>query len=271
MYMKLRNIISAIIIASSACLVSCDKMMDKAMQAVMESASNHDYQDSEKWGKVTTVDLPVLTFNEAEIEGAVRLEYTQDNIFSLKVYGNEKAINAYSVKFDDNELEVILKEGVDHVNRNTPAITVRITAPTLTDIKGSGVSEVVFMNSVVQEEGMDISLGGVGKLSIGSLRVPELDLSISGAGEANLADVTTTGKMELRVEGAAKLKGKAVAQKLELKLMGAASGTLDIHSRKTSVVASGASYLTLTGETESLEMNSAESSSVKKDGLKVGH
>ena len=84
MYMKLRNIISAIIIASSACLVSCDKMVEKGMQAMMESVSNHDYQDSEKWGKVVAVDIPTVGFNEIDLSGAVRLEYKQDSIYSYK-------------------------------------------------------------------------------------------------------------------------------------------------------------------------------------------
>ena len=82
--MKLRNIFTAILIVSSACLVSCDQMMNKAMQAVMETAFNHDYQDSEKWGEVVTVDLPTVGFNEVELNGAIRLEYTQDSIYSVK-------------------------------------------------------------------------------------------------------------------------------------------------------------------------------------------
>ena len=109
--MKLRNIISAIIIASSACLVSCDKMVEKGMQAMMESVSNHDYQDSEKWGKVVTIDIPTVGFNEIDLSGAVRLEYKQDSIYSVQVYGNEKAIEAYTITSEDNELVASLKEG----------------------------------------------------------------------------------------------------------------------------------------------------------------
>ena len=40
--MRLRNIFAATLIAGTSCLVSCDKMMDKAMQAMMESVSNHE-------------------------------------------------------------------------------------------------------------------------------------------------------------------------------------------------------------------------------------
>ncbi len=268
--MKTNNIITALaLIAASAFTTSCDKVMNKALEAAMETI-NHDYQDSEKWGKVTTTDLPVLAFQEVEVSGAVRLEYTQDSVFSLQVYGNEKAVKAYSIKVDDDELEVTQKDGNGKVNSNTPAITIRISAPYLSEIKGSGASEVVIMNDVSQQQDLDISLTGVGKLTAGVLRLPELDVTISGAGEANLGDIATTGDTELRMEGAAKLNGKVAADKLELKLMGAAKGKLDIHAQKTSVVASGASGLTLTGETQSLDLNSAGASSVNKDALKVG-
>ena len=130
--MKLRNIFAATLIAGTSCFVSCDKMMDKAMQTMIESVSNHDYQDSEKWGKVVTVDLPTLAFHEVETSGAIRLEYTQDSTYSVQVYGNEKAIEAYTITSEDDELVASLKEGTGSINKNTPAITLRITAPFIT-------------------------------------------------------------------------------------------------------------------------------------------
>ncbi|MBP3711498.1 MAG: DUF2807 domain-containing protein [Bacteroidaceae bacterium] len=268
--MKTKNILTALaLIAASALTTSCEKLVNNALEAAMETV-NHNYQDSEKWGKVKTTDLPVLAFHEVELSGAVRLEYTQDSIFSLQVYGNEKAIEAYSIKVDDEELEVTQKDGSGKVNSDTPAITIRISAPYLSEIKGSGASEVIYMSDVTQQQDLDISLAGVGKLTMATLRTQELDITISGAGEANLGNVTAAGDMELRVEGAAKLDGKVAAEKLELKLMGAASGTLDIQTQKTDVVASGASDLTLTGETQTLDLNSAGAASVHKDALKVG-
>lgn len=270
MYMKLRNIFAATLIAGTSCLVSCDKMMDKAMQAVMESAFNHDYQDSEKWGKVVTVDIPTLGFNEIELNGAVRVEYTQDSTFSVQVYGNEKAIEAYSVTSEDDELEASLKEGTGSVNKNTPAITLRITAPYLTEIKAMGASEVVFTGDVAQDKELDIDISGAGKVSIGTLRTKELDMTVSGAGEIGMDNLTCAEDVELTMNGAANTNGRIDCRKLKVKMSGAGTGKLDIHCQQARVSASGAANITLSGECHDIASTATGSSIVNKDALNSG-
>ena len=268
--MKTRNIFTAILIASAPCLVSCDKVMNKAMEAMMESAFNHDYQDSEKWGKVVTVDLPALAFDEVELSGAVRLEYTQDSIYSVQVYGNEKAIEAYSISSEDQELEVSLKEGNNKVNRNTPAITLRVTAPFLTEVKGMGASDVVFMDSVIQDKELDVNISGAGKLNLSQLKTKELDLTISGAGEVKMDDLSCIEDVEIELSGAANIDGRVECRKLKLKMSGAGEGDLDIHCQQARVSASGAANVTLGGQCSDFAYTATGSSAVKKDDLKIG-
>ncbi|MBO7120535.1 MAG: DUF2807 domain-containing protein [Bacteroidaceae bacterium] len=266
--MKFRNIFSAILIAGTSCLVSCDKMMDKAMQAVMESAFNHDYQDSEKWGKVVTVDIPTLGFSEIELSGAVRLEYTQGSTYSVQVYGNEKAIEAYSIVSEDDELEASLKEGTGKVNKNTPAITLRITAPFITEIQAMGASEVIFKDSIAQDKELDLNISGAGKVNLGKLKTKELDMTISGAGEINMNDLCCIEDVELNMSGAANIDGKIDCRKLKVKMSGAGTGKLDIHCQQARVSASGAANITLSGECHDIASTAIGSSSVNKDSLK---
>ena len=246
--MKLRNIISAIIIASSACLVSCDKIADKAMQAMMESVSNHDYKDSEKWGKVVTLDIPTLDFQEVELSGAIRLEYKQDSIYSVQVYGNEKAIGAYSITSEEEELVASLKEGTGTINKNTPAITLRITAPFITEIQASGASDIILKDSISQDKELDINIGGAGNVKIDNLSLTE-DLEV----------ITT---------GAANLEGRVECRKLKLKMSGAGNGKLYIHSQQARVAASGAANVTISGECHDFTYTATGSSSVNREGLK---
>ena len=250
MYMKLRNIISAIIIASSTCLVSCDKIADKAMQAMMESVSNHDYQDSEKWGKVVTLDIPTLDFQEVELSGAIRLEYKQDSIYSVQVYGNEKAIDAYSITSEEEELVASLKEGTGTINKNTPAITLRITAPFITEIQASGASDIILKDSISQDKELDINIGGAGNVKMDNLSLTE-----------NLEVITT---------GAANLEGRVECRKLKLKMSGAGSGNLDINSKQARLTLSGAVNVTVKGECHDFAYAATGSSSVKKEGLNKG-
>ncbi len=248
--MKLRNIISAIIIASSACLVSCDKMVEKGMQAMMESVSNHDYQDSEKWGKVVTVDIPTVGFNEIDLSGAVRLEYKQDSIYSVQVYGNEKAIEAYTITSEDDELVASLKEGTGSINKNTPAITLRITAPFITEIQASGATDIILKDSISQDK--------------------ELDINIGGAGNVKMDNLCLTEKLEVITTGAANLEGRVECHKLKLKMSGAGSGNLDINSKQARLTLSGAVNVTVKGECHDFAYAATGSSSVKKEGLNKG-
>ena len=250
MYMKLRNIISAIIIASSACLVSCDKMVEKGMQAMMESVSNHDYQDSEKWGKVVTIDILTVGFNEIDLSGAVRLEYKQDSIYSVQVYGNEKAIEAYTITSEDDELVASLKEGTGSINKNTPAITLRITAPFITEIQASGATDIILKDSISQDKELDINIGGAGNVKMDNLCLTE-----------NLEVITT---------GAANLVGRVECRKLKLKMSGAGSGNLDINSKQARLTLSGAVNVTVSGECHDFAYAATGSSSVKKEGLNKG-
>ena len=248
--MKPRNIFTAILIASTASLVSCDKIMNKAMEAMMESAFNHDYQDSEKWGKVVTLELPALAFHEVELSGAVRLEYTQDSTYSVQVYGNEKAIEAYTITSEDDELVASLKEGTGSINKNTPAITLRITAPFITEIQASGASDIILKDSISQDKELDINIGGAGNVKMDNLSLTE-----------NLEVITT---------GAANLEGRVECHKLKLKMSGAGSGNLDIHSKQARLTLSGAVNVTVKGECHDFAYAATGSSSIKKEGLNKG-
>jgi hypothetical protein len=250
MYMKLRNIFAATLIAGTSCLVSCDKMMDKAMQAMMESAFNHDYQDSEKWGKVVAIDIPTVGFNEIDLSGAIRLEYEQDSIYSVQVYGNEKAIEAYTITSEDDELVASLKEGTGSINKNTPAITLRITAPFLTEIQAMGASDIILKDSISQDK--------------------ELDINISGAGNVKMDNLCLTEEMELVTSGAANIEGRVECRKLKLKMSGAGSGNLDIHSKQARLSLSGAVNVAVSGECHDFAYTATGSSSVKKEGLNKG-
>ena len=269
--MQTKNIFLALmLIASAACLVSCDKIMNKAMEAMMESAFNHDYQDSEKWGNVVTLELPALAFHEVELSGAVRLEYTQDSTYSVQVYGNEKAIEAYSITSEDDELEASLKDGSGSVNKNTPAITLRLTAPFLTEIKAMGASEVIFMDSVNQDKELDVNLSGAGKVDFKGLKTKELDMTISGAGEVHMNDLSCVKDVEINLSGAANIDSRIECRKLKLKMNGAGGGKLDIHCQQARVSASGAANVTLSGECSDYSYTSVGSSTVKHDDLKTG-
>ncbi|MDE5560524.1 MAG: DUF2807 domain-containing protein [Bacteroidaceae bacterium] len=272
-YTMNRHIISAImIIALSPLAASCSNVICNDTQQTLKT-SNHDYQDSEKWGKVTAIKLPSRTFHEVELSGTVRMEYTQSKTCSIEVYGNEKAIDAYSIRVDDGELKVTYKENGNKEGTNTyniPPVTIRIAAPYLSEITGAGALEVVFMKGVEQEKELEVNLSGAGTISIGAFKAPDLEMNISGAGKVTLGDVRLTGNADLNVAGARTVAGKITSGKMRLELTGAVNGELEIHAKQANVIVSGASHLILSGKTDRLEQSSQGVSYIKTDNLKVG-
>ena len=185
-----------------------------------------------------------------ETSGAIRLEYTQDSTYSVQVYGNEKAIEAYTITSEDEELVASLKEGTGTINKNTPAITLRITAPFITEIQASGASDIILKDSISQDKELDINIGGAGNVKMDNLSLTE-----------NLEVITT---------GAANLEGRVECHKLKLKMSGAGSGNLDIHSKQARLTLSGAVNVTVSGECHDFAYAATGSSSVKKEGLNKG-
>ena len=245
--MRTRHLLQVLaLVAASALTSSCNQLVDKALQAAME-AVNHDYQDSEKWGKVVVIDIPTVGFNEIDLSGAVRLEYKQDSIYSVQVYGNEKAIEAYTITSEDEELVASLKEGTGTINKNTPAITLCITAPFITEIQASGASDIILKDSIAQDKELDINIGGAGNVKMDNLCLTE-----------NLEVITT---------GAANLEGRVECRKLKLKMSGAGSGNLDIHCQQARLSLSGAVNVAVSGECHNFGYIATGSSSVKKDDL----
>ena len=210
--MKLRNIIAATFIAGTSCFVSCDKMVDKAMQAMIESVSNHDYQDSEKWGKVVTVDLPTLAFHEVETSGAIRLEYTQDSTYSVQVYGNEKAIEAYTITSEDEELVASLKEGTGTINKD----------------------------SISQDKELDINIGGAGNVKMDNLSLTE-NLEVITTGAANLEGRVECHKLKLKMSGAGSGNLDIHSKQARLTLSGAVNVTVKGECHDFAYAATGSS------------------------------
>ena len=165
----------------------------------------------------------------------------------MQVYGNEKAIDAYSITSEEEELVASLKEGTGTINKNTPAITLRITAPFITEIQASGASDIILKDSIAQDKELDINIGGAGNVKMDNLFLTE-----------NLEVITT---------GAANLEGRVECHKLKLKMSGAGNAKLDIHCKQARLSLSGAVNVAVSGECHDFGYIATGSSSVKKDDL----
>ena len=258
----------AVSVAAMFSLSSCEQMVKKGLQAMMENVVNHDYKDSEKWGKVITVPLNLGEFKSIDVTGTVRVVYTQDTVCHVTAYGNEKAIEKYDVIVEDGDLTVTLKDFSGKINRNTPAMTVYVSAPTLKKLEVSGAGDVDLENKVVQAESLSIKVKGAGDIDIDSLEVKDLDLEISGAGDVDI-NWMKAEDVSMEISGAGDLNGTLIARDIEAEVSGAGDIDLNVDCRKVKADVKGAGDIILTGKCKILQKSSGKASNLDVEGLEI--
>lgn len=245
---------------------SCQRMVHAILDKALKEVMNHDYQDSEKWGKVVTRDLDLKDFQQININGAVRVEFTQDSLYSVQAYGNEKAIDAYSVKVSGGLLFVSYPEKNGKINKNTPSITLRIAAPLCKKVEVSGACEFVQQGVVEQSESLTIEVNGAGDIDLSQMTVGDLKISVSGAGDVDLQDVKSTGDVDVSIVGAGDTKGSVEAKNISLTVKGAGDGKMQVCCNRLLVNCAGAGDIALTGSCKEL-LKSGDN--IKVEGLKI--
>lgn len=249
-------------------LSSCEKIVKKSLEAIMENVVNHDYEDSEKWGKVITTPLNLGDFKTIDVEGAVRVVFTQDTVCHVTAYGNEKAIEKYDVTVEEGELNVTLKDFSGKINRNTPPMTIYVSAPTLKKLEVSGAGDVDLENKIVQAESLSIKVRGAGDIDIESLEVKDLDLEISGAGDVDIKWMKAED-VSMEISGAGDLNGTLIARDIESEVSGAGDIDMNVDCRKVKANVKGAGDIKLTGKCKILQKSSGKASTVNVEGLEI--
>ena len=234
--MKTRSILSALVLLAAAAMsfTSCTEMAHKlAMKAVNESSGEFEKEDTVKWGSVTERDLDLPLFSAIDARGAVRVVFVQDSVFSVRVRGNEKCLDEYKFVVKKNELKVEPKNFSGKVNKNTSAVTLFVTAPNLTDIEFAGAGRLEMPGAMSLPGELNIEIEGAGEISIEDLTLTSLNVEISGAGKCDIGKVTTTGDVEIEVNGAGEVKANVFCQDLSIEINGAGNAVLSGECRGT--------------------------------------
>ena len=223
--MKTRSLFLPIMVLSALVFTftSCSEFVKKvALKAATESV-DYEKEDTAKWGSVVEQDIDLPLFSAIDAKGVVRVVFTQDSTCSVRVRGNEKCIADYEFVVKKDELNVKPKNFSGSVNNRTPSITLFIAAPSLTDIEFTGAGKLEMPDAVTLPGSLSIEMEGTGDVSIGDLTTASLNLEISGAGKCDLAKVTTTGDIEIEVNGAGDVNANVFCQELSVELNGAAN------------------------------------------------
>ena len=242
--MKTRSIFFTFVLLSSATFfTSCSEMAKKvAMKALNESAE-FEKEDTVQWGPVVEQDLDLTAFTAIDAKGAVRVVFTQDSLCSVRVRGNEKCIAEYKFEVRKGELRVEPKDFNGSVKKNSPAVTLFISAPVLSEVEIAGAGKLELTGAIVLPNKLDIDIAGAGDIFVVDLAVEELNIDMNGAGRCSLARVTATGDIEIEVNGAGEVKANVFCQELSVELNGAGNAVLTGECKKLICEENGASKI----------------------------
>ena len=242
--MKARFIFSPIVllVALSIILSSCTEAVNKLASVAVNHQFQFEREDTVKWGKVVEQTYEITDFRALDIEGVVCVIYGQDSVYSVRLRGNEKCLQAYKVELDEDELQVNLKEGEKkNVSDKTPGIILYVTAPCLTDVDFSGGGKLMMQGKIDMPGELKVELNGASNFIVDSLTVGNMELETNGAAKCTLTNVVTAGNLEIEMNGAGDIEANVFCQDLRIELNGAGKGVFSGECKKLVCEENGAS------------------------------
>ena len=226
--MKTRNIFFTVVLLSAvtALFTSCSEIAKKVAMKALEESADYEKADTVKWGRVVEQDLDLPEFTTIDAKGAVRIVFLQDTTCAVRVRGNEKCIAEYKFAVRKDELKVEPRGFNGSVKKGSPAVTLYVSAPNLSDIEFAGAGELEMPDATTLFGSLDIEMEGAGKISVNDLTVESLNIEVSGAGKCTLAKVVASDDIEIEVNGAGDVNANVFCQELSVELNGAGMAVL---------------------------------------------
>lgn len=153
----------------------------------------------------------VEAFHAIDITTVGDIIFTQDDAYSLRIEGRERYVNnTVTTVSKDGTLSIGFKNKKKNLNRgNNNGVTIYLTAPGLDDIEFKGVGSFRCEETLKLDGDLDIRITGVGEAVIDDLRCRNLDLHMSGVGDAKVTVDCDHVDASMRGVGSVTLRGRA--------------------------------------------------------------
>lgn len=135
--------------------------------------------------------------------------FTQDDTYSLRIEGREKYVNnTLTTVSADGTLTIGYKKK-NLMRGSNNGVTLYLTAPSLDEISIKGVGSFRCKETLKLDGDLDIRISGVGEANIDDLRCRNLDLHMSGVGGADVTVDCDHVDASMSGVGGVTLRGRA--------------------------------------------------------------
>lgn len=173
----------------------------------------------------------VTGFHAIENIGSIDLEITLGKTESLKIIGNQEAIDLIETQVKNGTLVISIKKDKQGFFNNWKIqknLLIQISAKSLSDLSQRGSGDIV-VNNVVQGNDFHVSLTGSGDIKV-PVNVSNLSATIVGSGDMSING--TSKAADISVSGSGDFEGTSLkTQDANVKLSG--SGDIDIYVSNT--------------------------------------
>jgi hypothetical protein len=194
-------------------------------------------------------------FKGIDVSSAFEVVYKAGDSFTLEVEGPSDIISKVRSEVKNGILKVDFSESVEMNDK----VTLRITAPKLASIKGSGACE--FSIADTGDLPLAINLSGASKMTLESGTHPSLNVICSGSSEMTIEDQNLE-KLEMNLEGSSIIQINGVTKTAKFNTSGSCELSGDMYGESAEATTSGASSIEL-GKFNSTKNASSGSSEIK--------
>lgn len=199
--------------------------------------------------KYVTKKTEVSSFTSLQLQGSPNVIYTQTKAGNpiVEIYASENIIPFIETIVEKNTLSVRIKNNT--IIRKSGKIEVKVSAPTLENIKIQGSGDITLANGIenpklafhIQGSGnisgekiicnnLTVSVQGSGNVELHKVKTNNADIHINGSGNTKLSGTSTNAKFSVNGSGGINA-ANLISENVEANING--SGDISCHTNKT--------------------------------------
>ena len=179
-------------------------------------------------GDLRTETRSTGNFTGVETQISGNIYYTQGNEYKVELTAQQNILNVMETPIINNKLVVRFRNNVRV--KSHEQITVRVTAPSISNINSSGSGNVTVLSPLTANN-LSFSLSGSGNISLPVITTSHLEATISGSGNIYLpsGSATTT---HYKISGSGNIDAQNVLSKSAITNT-SGSGTIKLNASET--------------------------------------
>lgn len=147
------------------------------------SACSVATKPNKKNEKRVVENIHALPFDKVELRGVADVYYTQDTVFSIKMYGYPKDLAKVKLNWKGSRLVIDMKKkGIKEKVELDENIVVRLSSPDLLMIEHRGVGDF-YSKTLINTDTLKVEQKGVGDISFEGLVCDRLLVNLKGVGD----------------------------------------------------------------------------------------